>query len=84
MNDIRHPARPAPTDRHGVPFQLKLDKEFRQLARQVSREHRSSVVPADELWPETFRRWSDGERALESFEQSQERALSALLASRAA
>nr|AKH47318.1 hypothetical protein [uncultured marine virus] len=72
------------TDRHGIPLSLKSDKAFRQLARQVSREHRPSIVPADELWPETFQRWNAGERAVESFEQSQARALAALLASRAA
>jgi hypothetical protein len=70
-------------DVYGIPFTLKRDKAFRQLARQVSREHRPAIVPADELWPETFQRWNDGERALESWEQSQERAMAALMARRA-
>jgi hypothetical protein len=70
------------TDAHGIPLELKRDKAFRQLARQVSREHRPSIVPADELWPETFERWNAGERAKVSFEESQRTALAALLRDR--
>lgn len=69
------------TDSHGIPLDLKSDKAFRQLARQISREHRDAgvIIPGRDLWPEAFDRWNAGERAKVSFEESQRTARAALL-----
>ena len=69
------------TDSHGIPLDIKRDKAFRQLARQISGEHRAAglILPGAELWAEAFDRWSAGERALVSWEESQRSALAAVL-----